>query len=391
MNWNKLANAYTAQTLCFELGQTRIPKPPPAMDDGQIRYCLNAAKRRNYEYLVLLGIADLESVHSLSKGLGRDQKLVLSDTDLQRGHAFSPGLKDLPQNTALVADTSVWAHILLWIESGINHGNSVVVINPALPPEQKNELKPLAMTWRASRLVPLDSDGRSAPRSLGFGAILSEHEKDLDSFFTAASGLAGKGSIVWDSKKTGNLPEIPGFAHRERSLAGDFSAQRNAMLGGLDSDWVLYLDGDERLDPDLENALPGLMDMGVSGFYFPRFTLFPDRDHFKVGYGLWPDLQLRLFENQPGLKFKNPVHEELDGLCGQRAIVLGRGIIHLQHMLKKKQELAKKLQTFDQASQNTVSHVLSDDYPNLPLDLMASRPGLTSILLLPDTGQPASI
>ena len=158
------------------------------------------------------------------------------------------------------------------------------------------------------------------------------------------------------------------------------------MLAGCAGDWVLYLDGDEMLAPEVWALLPKLLGQpDLNGFWFPRRTLYPDQEHAMAGLGLWPDLQLRLFRNLPGLRFTEPVHERLQGLRGPVAVPLDAAILHYSHLRKSPEMLRDKLRGFDQAVREGYTHRLNTDYPHLPLSFFVSGEktgGESSLLIL---------
>jgi glycosyltransferase involved in cell wall biosynthesis len=193
--------------------------------------------------------------------------------------------------------------------------------------------------------------------------------------------------VLWDAEET------PGrdfaCAAPIRQLArplDDFASQRNRVLDECDGDWVLFLDGDERFSEDVWGLLPAcLLVKRLTACWFPRMTLYPDESRCKAGYGLWPDLQLRLFRNEEGVRFTRPVHERLTGVEGRTALVLDAPILHYSRLTKSPEALAAKLKRFDAASGGGISHVLSDDYPTIPRSLLSEATflvGSLSMLLL---------
>ena len=64
--------------------------------------------------------------------------------------------------------------------------------------------------------------------------------------------------LIIDSGSTDNtvsLAEANGAKVVYREWYNDFSAQRNFALKHVDTEWVLYLDADERLDDELCNSI----------------------------------------------------------------------------------------------------------------------------------------
>ena len=83
----------------------------------------------------------------------------------------------------------------------------------------------------------------------------------------------------------------------------NYSAQRNRSQKMLPAgiEWVLHLDADERLTPDLVNEINELMEspsQGVDGYLFRKRTIFMDR-WIRHG-GHYPSYHLRLFRRSKG-------------------------------------------------------------------------------------------
>ena len=94
-------------------------------------------------------------------------------------------------------------------------------------------------------------------------------------------------------------------------------------------------------------------------------TFYPDENSCKVGFGLWPDLQLRLFRNRESVRFENPIHEKLTGVEGRVALALDAPILHYSRLRKTPETLTAKLKRFDTVGNKHVQHLLNEDYPNL--------------------------
>jgi len=98
----------------------------------------------------------------------------------------------------------------------------------------------------------------------------------------------------------------------------DFSAQRNAALEHCTGEWVLVVDADEWLTPELQQEIQQRLAGAVaeSAFRMPRKNLFFGR--WIRGCGWYPDRVLRLFRRE-GARYSGMVHEGLDvhGAVGQ--------------------------------------------------------------------------
>ena len=95
-----------------------------------------------------------------------------------------------------------------------------------------------------------------------------------------------------------------------RPWAG-FAAQKNFALEQATGEWVLSLDADERVTPELRERIGRIMraDGPADGYSIPRKNVFWGA-WVRHG-GLYPDYQLRLFRRDAGHFADSAVHESL--------------------------------------------------------------------------------
>ncbi|RLC80577.1 MAG: glycosyltransferase family 2 protein [Chloroflexi bacterium] len=126
--------------------------------------------------------------------------------------------------------------------------------------------------------------------------------------------------IVLDSGSTDRTVEIAGgmgariFTHPFRNYA----EQRNVALGLAQTEWVFFVDADERVTPELAEEIKQVIeDENYVGWWVPRQNYIAGK---WIRYGGWyPDYQLRLL--QPDKAHYDPVWEVheiviLDGKAG---------------------------------------------------------------------------
>lgn len=97
---------------------------------------------------------------------------------------------------------------------------------------------------------------------------------------------------------------------------GGYAAQKNWAVEQASYDWILSLDADERVSPELQAEIRLLMEQEfpLSGYYIPRKNFFLGR---WIRYGGWyPDHTIRLFDRKKG-NFGNRMVHEAVGLSGQ--------------------------------------------------------------------------
>jgi tetratricopeptide (TPR) repeat protein len=116
----------------------------------------------------------------------------------------------------------------------------------------------------------------------------------------------------------------------------DFSAARNAALDRATSDWILYIDADERLSAP-SGRLEDLVDPAAVGMHV-RFR--PKLRHT-------PYLELRLFRSDPRIRFEGVIHESMgrgiDRVMREDGGHLADCIAELQHLGYEGDQGAKHL------------------------------------------------
>jgi glycosyltransferase involved in cell wall biosynthesis len=91
-----------------------------------------------------------------------------------------------------------------------------------------------------------------------------------------------------------------------------FSAQKNSAIEKTTNEWVLSLDADERIGPELRREIQKTLqeDPPVDGFWIARKNYFLGR---WVRYcGWYPDRNLRLFRKSRGRFTERAVHERVE-------------------------------------------------------------------------------
>lgn len=377
---------YSAEVLAWRLGSGEDAALPPAAAPettaARAARVLRALGGRRRVALLGLGSGDLAAALAASLPAGGSLTLVcLSPQTARQGLATGRFPWLAPDSPAqLVADTSVQAVCHLLWANGLTPENALVTVNPE--PAESAEAKGLALVRRlltAGRLLP-DPTPSPAAQPLPTLALLARAgEPALGDFFKAARGLAARAVILWDACEVPPAAEaaaglgIP-VRHLARPLAGDFAAQRNALLAACPPGWVLSLDPDERPGPGFAAAVARIMACPEAGAaYFPRLTLYPDPGRAKVGHGLWPDWQLRLFRTDamPGPRYVRPLHERLEGHPGAAVLALDAPILHHNRLVADTAGVADKLEAFSRVA-GAARHRLNADYPTLPLDFFTS-------------------
>jgi glycosyltransferase involved in cell wall biosynthesis len=379
------AYLYSEEVLAFSFAGRPAqppPEPPAPQAEKNLARCLAAFERGKRRDLVLLGLGSGALARALAERLPPQARLFVCETSPAAAQALrSAGRLDWrgPHGRAqLIADTSPWAHLVLLAQLGADRERACVLPNPEVPPSGRKRTKALGrLLSRAGPATVAVRPGLAAP-SLSVAAILKPGEPDLDAFLAQVPAWVRELVLVWDAKAPpAPAPRVPvRLVELAHPLERDFAAQRNRMLAACSGDFLLYLDADERLPAGLWDALPALLaDKAAAAWMFPRRTFFPDAAHCRVGLGLWPDPQLRLFRRRPQLAFERPVHERLAGLRGPVGLLLDAGIEHTTHLCKSPREIAAKLELFDAAAGGAIRHTLNPDLPRLPCTVLDALTG----------------
>ena len=116
--------------------------------------------------------------------------------------------------------------------------------------------------------------------------------------------------LVIDSGSTDNtvsLAQKQGARVVYRAWNNDFSAQRNFALEHVNTEWVLYLDADERLNDALCQSIKSVLDKGKKKQYSMMRKIHAFGFEYKHGI-FKPDEVLRLFPTK-SVYWENKVHE----------------------------------------------------------------------------------
>jgi glycosyltransferase involved in cell wall biosynthesis len=146
-----------------------------------------------------------------------------------------------------------------------------------------------------------------------------------------------------------------------------FPAQKNFGLAQATGDWVLSLDADETVSPELRTEITTILTAGgtADGYRVPRHNIFWGR-WVRHG-GLYPDWQVRLFRRGHGRFADRAVHEAItvDGTVARL-----RG--HLEH--RSYRDVADFLARADRYTSLAAEEAIAAGRPSRPLLDLVARP-----------------
>lgn len=147
--------------------------------------------------------------------------------------------------------------------------------------------------------------------------VLSVHneEKLLEEALQSVRQLADE-IIVVNNESTDKTAQISKkytkniFVHK--NTPNSLNLPKNFGFSKANSDWILSLDADERISPELAKEISHAINnsqLAVSGFWLPRKNKIFGK--WLVGGIWWPDYQLRLFKKENGIFPAKHNHEFL--------------------------------------------------------------------------------
>lgn len=145
--------------------------------------------------------------------------------------------------------------------------------------------------------------------SLAVLILTKNEERNIAQTIRSVQGIADE-IILADSGSTDRTVEIAkelGARVEFRAWDGDFAAQRNFSLAQARSDWVLFLDADERPTPELAKAIRKAADSGSAKKCRLERRTAAFGTVFKHG-ALKPDHVCRLFPRE-SVTWTGKVHE----------------------------------------------------------------------------------
>lgn len=150
--------------------------------------------------------------------------------------------------------------------------------------------------------------------------LTKNEESNIEAVVKNARQVTDK-VLVIDSGSTDNtvdLAEANGAKVVYRAWDNDFSAQRNFALEYVETEWVLYLDADERLNSELVKAVKDVLAKNENKKYAIRRKSVAFGKKFNYGV-LYPDHVCRMFKKDR-VKWVNKVHEHPE--CVDQEVIL---------------------------------------------------------------------
>jgi glycosyltransferase involved in cell wall biosynthesis len=115
-----------------------------------------------------------------------------------------------------------------------------------------------------------------------------------------------------------------GIKHHFFPLNKDFASYKNELIKHCSGEYIFQIDADELIASEMFEALPFILKANpeVDLYYVPRINTVSGitQEHIqKWGWRYenervnWPDYQTRIYKNSPNIRWKNAVHEVIEG------------------------------------------------------------------------------
>jgi glycosyltransferase involved in cell wall biosynthesis len=177
-----------------------------------------------------------------------------------------------------------------------------------------------------THLLPKGEEERAGtPASVGLAMMVQNEEKRLARCLGSVTSWVAEIVIVdgGSHDATRDIARSFGAHVIERKFDGDYGTQRNEGLKVLRTPWVLTLDADEVLSPELPSMLDQVSMYGnVDGAYVHLLNRLDD----DTQPWFWPDRKMRFFKS--GCLFAGRIHERVQGIGRAAYLPLSGPFIH---------------------------------------------------------------
>jgi tetratricopeptide (TPR) repeat protein len=154
----------------------------------------------------------------------------------------------------------------------------------------------------------------NGPVTVSATLIVRDESRFIDDCLASLNGVVDEIVVVDTGSRDDTIEKARRYPVSIHSFAwrDDFSAARNFAIEQASGDWILYIDADERLElPDSGSLRRALRDESKIAW---RVRFFP-----RVGWTAYAEL--RLFRNDPRIRFRGVIHEGIHAAIGE----VGRG------------------------------------------------------------------
>ena len=226
-------------------------------------------------------------------------------------------------------------------------------------PEAKEILEPMAKrSQRASNLLALLE---KPPKTISLCMIVKNEEGNLRELLSGVKVLFDE-IIIADTGSTDNSIQVArelGARVFEFKWCDDFAAARNFSISKATSDYIFWLDADDRMDQQNINRFLALK-WKLRAEKDPLALLFTICSALEQGRSQSIFQQLRLFPNVSGVKFEGRIHEQVFPSLHRLGIPIRSVDINIVHTgynepAKKAKKIQRNLKILEKNLENPFS------------------------------------
>ena len=161
--------------------------------------------------------------------------------------------------------------------------------------------------------------------------ITYNEERNIGRCLESLAGIADE-VVVLDSYSTDNTKTICeqyGAKFFQRPFDG-YRRQKNAAMELAKNDWILSLDADEALSPELRVSIKNLPDIpAFQGYFMNRLTNYCGKWVRHTGW--YPDRKMRLVHREKAQWGGAELHEKMELASGEKAGFLKGDLLHYSY------------------------------------------------------------
>lgn len=200
----------------------------------------------------------------------------------------------------------------------------------------------------------------SSGLGLTVGIMCQNNADFLPRLLSQVSPIAEEVLLI-DGGSTDDTPKIASTFSNVRLISrpfdGNFAKQRNFGMEHVRSEWMLFVDSDELLGPNLIAILPVVLASPFHCARIPRYWLSQEHPPLYVeAPKLYPNYQTRLVRNRPEIRFdeERPVHERIRRENrGPRLTLKYCHFLHYCFTWKSREDLQKKREFYESIDPNS--------------------------------------
>jgi len=161
--------------------------------------------------------------------------------------------------------------------------------------------------------------------------VCNEH-KELETLldYLSERALSPDYEVIVQIDEQNHTPEVlhaiidRGVKHHFFPLNNNFSVYKNELIKHCSGEYIFQVDADELIASEMFESLPLILRANpeVDLYYVPRINTVNGitQEHIqKWGWRYenerinWPDYQTRIYKNSPNIRWRNAVHEVIEG------------------------------------------------------------------------------